>query len=59
MNGLNKPKISNKHFAYLLTEAVMGQSLGAKLGGVHYPRGQTKGSTLLPGRRGVEGNQKQ
>ena len=43
----------------MLTEAVKGQSLGVKLSGVHNDRGQTKGSPLLPGRRGVEGNQKQ
>ena len=31
----------------------MGQILGDDLGGVHKPRGQTKGQREFPGRRGV------
>ena len=43
----------------MVSEAVVGQSLGAKLGGSHRSKGQTKSSKSLPGRRGVDGNQNQ
>ena len=37
----------------------MGQILGTILGGVHYPRGQTKSPKLLPGRRVTQSAQDQ
>ena len=51
---LNKPILTNKHLAYLLTEQFEGQTKQAKLGRVHNDGGQTKGQSYYLGRRGVE-----
>ena len=54
---MNKVKIHNKHFAYLVLKHKMGQLLGAIPGRVHRSNGQTRGQSLNPGRRGVVWNE--